>query len=59
MPTSNPSLTTPSIRNLFIAPLAVGYKPERCSWIWERDRPGRSGRRLAGQFSRSLAITVW
>jgi hypothetical protein len=31
--------------------------PERVRWIWERDRPGRSGWRLAGQSNYNCHIT--
>jgi hypothetical protein len=33
-------------------------KPERFRWIWERDRPGRPGRRLAGQSYDDSANTI-
>ena len=39
-------------------PILAASKPERFRWIWERDRPGRPGRRLAGQSYDDSANTI-
>jgi len=51
----NAALRRPSRRG---APTLPKSKPERFRWIWERDRPGRPGRRLAGQSYDDSANTI-